>query len=199
MPWSEVLLVFCDPHALTEARIQHPHGVRLILSDAGRARQLNAGAQISSGELLWFLHADSRLSANAVTSVLKAVASDQGDLHYLNLYFFDGPLGMSLNTAGVWIRSHVIRIPFGDQGLLTSRRTFERLGGFPENAPFGEDHLFVWRARQLGVRLRCTEGWLGTSARKYAKNGWAATTLMTLRHTVKQAVPEFINMYREKP
>lgn len=94
---------------------------------------------------------------------------------------------MRLNAAGAWIRSHALGLPFGDQGLLLPRRTFERIGGFDPGLARGEDHELVWRLRCAGVPPRPVGAPLFTSARKYAERGWAATTASHLCETWRQA------------
>ena len=57
---------------------------------------------------------------------------------------FDG-LAMQLNAAGANLRSRWLGLPFGDQGLVLPRASFERLGGFDPALRYGEDHALVWR------------------------------------------------------
>lgn len=164
----------------------------VVVSGSSRARQLNDGARRATRDFLWFLHADSRLSSVTVESLLKSLTKDPHVLHYFNLRFLpDGPPLMFINEIGCWIRSHILGVPFGDQGFCLSKKVFEKIGSFPENAKYGEDHLFVWRARQKGIRLRCTGSVLKTSARRYAETGWARLTLSYARMWTRQAWPEF--------
>lgn len=126
------------------------------LTEVGRAKQLNFGAKKAKNEFLWFLHCDSRFSKTAFDALGKSILIDPAALHFFDLKFSkDGPVLMRLNELGVWIRSRMLRLPFGDQALAMSRTVFRDLGGFRENVPCGEDHLLVWRAHQLGVGLRC--------------------------------------------
>ena len=191
----EIVVVCADAEGASRVRARFGELVRVVASSPGRARQLNAGARIASGDFLWFVHADSEMTERVLTSMTAFTRTSPDALGYCNLYF-DGPRRMLLNAVGVWLRSHLLGIPFGDQGLLMSREIFERLGGYPEEVAFGEDHLLVWRAHQAGVPVRCTGAWLGTSARKYVENGWASTTLRTLWLTAKQALPEVRQRYR---
>ena len=73
---------------------------------------------------------------------------------------------------------------------------FFSLGGFPEDAPYGEDHLLAWRAHQQGVPLRCTGARLRTSARKYGERGWLRTTARHVYLTYRQALPEAARLWR---
>lgn len=159
---------------------------RWLEAPAGRARQQNAGASAACGEMLWFLHADSRLPA---ASVAKAASfAGRPALGYFDLRFRDdGPRLAQLNALGAWIRSHCLGLPFGDQGLILPRQLFHALGGFDETLSAGEDHALVWAARRAGITLTPLRAPLHTSARRYAAHGWLRTTLRHARLTISQA------------
>lgn len=161
--------------------------VRWIESSPGRATQMNAGAAQTRASVLWFVHADSRLSPATLDALQAFVGAPHG-LGYFDLHFLgDGPLAMRLNTLGAWIRSRWLRLPFGDQGFVMSAALFARLGGFDASVGRGEDHALVWQARRQRVPLIALAAPLFTSARKYAEHGWWRTTAYHLRHTLSQA------------
>jgi len=165
-----------------------PSRVKWIDSAPGRAQQLNKGARNATRDFLWFLHADSRFTQSTLTALIQALNSDPNIFYYFDLRFLnDGPPLMCINEIGCWIRSRLMGLPFGDQGFCLSKMNFERLGGFPEEVPYGEDHLFVWRAHQYGVSLRSTRAVLKTSARKYQEQGWFHTTGLYYKLWTRQA------------
>lgn len=173
--------------------------VHCIKSENGRAKQLNAGIRSSSRETLWFLHCDSRVSKESYYSLIGALEQAPDALHFFDLRFLDdGPALMFLNDFGVWIRSRIFRLPFGDQGFCISRSVLERLGGFCEKAAYGEDHLLVWRAHQMAIKVRCVGAPIYTSARRYQSFGWADTTVSHLKMTAKQAAPEIYRLLRKR-
>ncbi len=173
--------------------------VRWLDSPKGRGRQLNAGVKATQKPYLWFLHADSRLTKTVVPALEQSLQLQPSALHYFNLAFLDdGPALTAINTVGVWIRSHLLGLPFGDQGFCLARRIFEQLGGFREDASYGEDHLLVWQARTQRIGLCCTGALIKTSARKYREYGWCATTLKHLILTTKQALPEWLKLLRKR-
>ena len=140
-----------------------------------------------------------RQAAAATVALITALEAAPDALHYFDLKFLDdGPSLMPVNVLGAYVRSHALGLPFGDQGLCLSRTAFERLGGFDAQVPYGEDHVFVWRAGRQGMPLRCTGVPLYTSARKYQAHGWAPTTLRHLLLTYKQAVPELVMTWRKR-
>jgi hypothetical protein len=166
-----------------------------VTSARGRAKQLNAGANLATNEFIWFLHCDSKISAVGIEKLKSSLARAPSDIHYFDLCFLnDGPSFMKANNLGVWIRSHFLGLPFGDQGFCLQRETFLRLEGFSETARYGEDHLLVWRAHQQRVKLRPVGARIFTSARRYESKGWAATTARHLFLTLRQATPEFLRL-----
>ncbi len=167
--------------------------LRLILvqSLTGRARAMNKGASFASGDFLWFLHADSHFTADSLSSLNSGLTAHPDALHFFRLTFMDD--GGSLVRINQWtarIRSEVFKMPFGDQGFCLSRANYERIGGFPETAAYGEDHLFLWKARQLGIKPLCTGTELCTSARKY-RHRWVRLTLKYQVLWLKQALPQY--------
>jgi len=162
--------------------------LRLVVSRQGRAAQMNAGAASTTAPWLWFLHADSRLSAHAFARLEQYLAGSPDGIGYFDLRFLgDGPGLVRLNEWGARFRSRRLHLPFGDQGFVMHRDTFQALGGFDESLPSAEDHALVWRARRAGVPLRPVGADLWTSARKYRRQGWLGTTVSHLAATLMQA------------
>jgi glycosyltransferase A (GT-A) superfamily protein (DUF2064 family) len=162
--------------------------VQWIDHPCGRALQQNAGAAVARGSVLWFLHADSRLSANTWAPLAAALAELPGRLGYFDLAFADdGPRWMGLNAVGANWRSRYLGLPFGDQGLFLAASDFAALGGFDPALAWGEDHQLVWRARRAGLGRRRVPVAIHTSARKYREHGWWATTFRHLLASWQQA------------
>ena len=190
----EAQVIFAATEALPEPL---PHDWRWIVAPPGRAQQLNVGARATTRRTLWFLHADSRFAPDTLPSLRAALRAHTQALLFFDLrYLPDGPALMRLNEIGARWRSRWAGMPFGDQGFCIPRALWEQLGGFPTDAPYGEDHLFVWKARREGVPLRATGGSLRTSARRYRERGWLATTTRHLRLTAVQAFPEWLRLVR---
>ncbi len=204
LPWNSEILLIGATSAPDDFRnftndLGIQHAIRWVDSDPGRARQLNTGSKFATGRFLWFLHADSMLTPQAIEALDQALTHRPNTLHYFRLKFHDdGPRPMVLNAAGVWFRSHWLGMPFGDQGFCIEQSTFEKLGGFDETAPYGEDHLFVWTARQNGIRLNGIREPIRTSARKYQEHGWWRTTCRHVILTYRQAIPEFWQLMKKR-
>lgn len=165
-----------------------PSNVTLVRASTGRATQLNAGAAASGADWLWFVHADCRVDARTLAAATGFITADATAIGYFDLRFLDdGPRLTVLNTLGANLRSRWLGLPFGDQGLLMSRRVFQALGGFDQRLPGGEDHALAWTARKAGIPLRRLAAPIYTSARKYAQRGWWRTTLRHVLLTGQQA------------
>ncbi len=194
---AEILLVATEPQPADFAamlqRCKLCCQVQWATTEVGRAHQMNVGAAHSRGEFLWFLHADCQVTFEALASLDKSLTDFPGVISYFDLAFAEGsPTLTRLNAWGVWMRSHCLWLPFGDQGLCMSRETFELLQGFCEEVPYGEDHLLIWAAHRERIPLRCVGATLKTSARKYEANGWFSTTAQHFWRTWYQAIPQGI-------
>ncbi|MFQ6605166.1 MAG: hypothetical protein ACE5D8_06380 [Fidelibacterota bacterium] len=173
--------------------------VRCLTAATGRASQLNAGAQAACGDVFWFLHADTRVDHPARCGVQAAMKNMLNALSYFNLTFVSQThRSYRINAWGAGLRSRLFLSPFGDQGFLISRKNFLRIGGFPVTAPYGEDHLFAWRARQQGIPVRCTGQTISTSARKYEQYGRLRLMRLYLLLWIKQVIPESFRYLRSR-
>ena len=151
-------------------------GARVVRTERGRARQLNAGAAVATGDILLFLHADTRLPAGAHAHVQRVLS----DPHVvLGSFRFaagdpDSLLDRLISGIGSW-RHRVFRLPYGDQGAFVRTRDFLDLGGFPD-LPVMEDYEFALRCSRLGG-LAVAPAVARTSARAWHDHGVLRTTL----------------------
>jgi rSAM/selenodomain-associated transferase 2 len=163
-----------------ELGARHP-GVRWLEAPRGRARQMNAGARAARGDVLLFLHADTRLPAGAGDAVRAALADARVVAGRFDVAFDTTRPIMRLTAALMNLRSRWTGISTGDQALFVRRDIFEALGGFAD-IPLMEDIQLTRRlkrcGRQAALRLRVT-----TSARKWQTEGAVRTIFLmwTLR------------------
>lgn len=168
------------------------HNIRwLVCKEDGRAAQMNEAASIANGDYIWFLHADSLITQENIKSILKVVEEGKNYLYYFDLKFYSGSRLMVVNALCVWLRCRLCGLPFGDQAFVISKDVFHQLGGYNCKAEYGEDHLLVWQAKQLGIPVVPIGSFISTSARKYSQNGWHQTTSRHFRMFIKQALPEY--------
>lgn len=196
---QQVIFVFCPQSEHLISQLPAYEQVKSLTVEAGRATQLNAGARLIESGFIWFLHLDSLITNTQWQTLNQSVKSKPDCLHYFDLRFqSDGNGPMWLNSQGANLRSRLLGLPFGDQGLCLSVHQFQKLGGYPVDALYGEDHLFVWRAHQQRVKLANTGSVLTTSARKYAVTGWGRLTLIYQFYWIKQALPQFWRLLKSK-
>ena len=182
-----------EPHHISDTN------VHWLCEGKGRAEQLNAGARHARGEFMWFLHADSRVDVSQFFVLLGCLRSKPNCLYYFDLIFSkEGGVLMFLNEWGANIRSHLFGVPFGDQGFCIKKSLFTTLGGFPEDVTYGEDHLFVWKAKQYDIPIKSVGVSLYTSSRKYKKLGWFKTTCLHQYLWLKQACSEWVRLRKGK-
>jgi hypothetical protein len=99
---------------------------------------------------------------------------------------------------GTNLRSALLQLPYGDQGLFLEKRVFEAMGGFPE-MPIMEDFVFMRRLRKRGRIVTLPEAVL-TSARRWQELGVLRTLvvnqLMILGYIAGVPVERLARLYR---
>jgi rSAM/selenodomain-associated transferase 2 len=139
----------------------------VIISERGRAVQMNEGARRAQGDVLLFLHADSILHPYALTRLQEALE----DSHVVGGTFtlrFDSDKFL-LKFIAFFTRFKIRYFHYGDQGVFVRRSVFERLGGFKE-MPLMEDIDFLLRLRKSG-RVSLIRSPVTTSARRFLERG----------------------------
>lgn len=152
------------------------HADRVLAAPRGRASQMNAGAACASGDILLFLHADTRLPATALEDVVAATASRAWGRFDVRL---DSPSAMlAVVGAMMNLRSRLTGIATGDQAIFARREAFDAVGGFPAIALM-EDIEFSTRMLRLHGRPACLGQSVLTSARRWESRGiWPTILLM---------------------
>ncbi|MBT9548118.1 MAG: TIGR04283 family arsenosugar biosynthesis glycosyltransferase [Candidatus Sericytochromatia bacterium] len=184
-PDFEVILVDGDPTGSSlpnptappfQQSFQHPTRC-LISPQAGRAAQMNLGAQAAQGEILLFLHADTHLPAGALQAIVVCLrcqpelAGGAFDLEIASA----APHFRLLERVSSW-RSRLTRLPFGDQALFVRKTLFKQLGGFAE-LPLMEDLEWGQKLKRAGLPIFIFRERVQTSARRWEREGWLYTTL----------------------
>jgi rSAM/selenodomain-associated transferase 2/rSAM/selenodomain-associated transferase 1 len=177
----EVIVVDGGSHDGT-ADAARPHADVLLTAPRGRAKQMNAGAAAATGDVLLFLHADTRLPADAVAAIAAALPTPDAGVRPRWGRFdvdIDGrPRVLRLVAATMNLRSRVTGIATGDQGMFVTRALFAQAGGFPE-LPLMEDVALSRRLRDLAGRPACLAARVVTSGRRWEARGpWRTILLM---------------------
>ena len=159
------------------AEIARAHADRVLVTAPGRAGQMNAGARDARGEILFFLHADTRVPAGFAAAIVAACEWAAGGRFDVEL---DAPgLAFRMIERAINLRSRWSGLSTGDQGLFVRRSVFEAVGGYPEQ-PLLEDLALARSIRQRGpvaaLRLH-----VRTSARRWQRRGTLPTVLLMWR------------------
>lgn len=147
-----------------------PLADRVVAARRGRAAQMNAGAAIASGEVLLFLHADTRLDPVGVTALRAAWPAAGGRWGRFDVAIAGRSRLLPVVAAMMNLRSRLSGIATGDQGIFVDRRLFDAVGGFPDQ-PLMEDIEISRRLRRLAGRPLCLPRLLSTSGRRWDRLG----------------------------
>jgi len=152
---------------------------RVITAPRGRALQMNAGAAKAAGDILVFLHADTRLPADADLVLVKGLERSGRAWGRFDVTIEGrSPL---LRVVGwlMGIRSRLTGIATGDQAIFVRRDAFQAAGGFAP-IPLMEDIALCKRLKRVS-RPVCLSERVVTSGRRWDRDGVLATILLMWR------------------
>ncbi len=184
----EVIVVDGGSRDATAARARDA-GALVVAADRGRARQMNAGAALAGGDVLLFLHADTRLPPAFDAAVDAALADPAVVGGRFDLRLDPGSPFLDLTATLINLRSRLTGIATGDQALFVRRGIFEAMGGF-EDIPLMEDVAFTRALRRRGRVARLRQR-VTTSSRRWQQHGPLRTVLLMwwLRFLYWRGVP----------
>lgn len=152
-------------------------GLRVIASDAGRARQMNAGAAQASGAWLLFLHIDTLLSTEVLTALRRHCEGRPPGWGRFDVRIHGRSSMLKVVASMMNWRSRITGIATGDMGIFVHREVFAAVSGFPEQ-PLMEDIEISRRLKRTG-RPYCLSQPVITSGRRWDEKGvWATILLM---------------------
>jgi len=171
----EIIVVDGDPQGTTIRSIRSGTVITTV-SEKGRGTQLNAGALYATGDILLFLHADTRLPRNAFQSIDTAMQHNtivggafdlRIDSHRTAYRFIDKVASL---------RSRITRIPYGDQAIFLRRSHFFSYGGYAR-IPLMEDVELMQRIKNSHNKIYIIGKPVCTSPRRWEKEGIVRGTL----------------------
>ncbi len=161
------------------AAIAHPLADHLLSAPRGRGSQMNAGATVAKGEVLLFLHADTRLPPDAERLVLMGLQASKRAWGRFDVTIAGRSPLLRLVAAMMNLRSRLTGIATGDQAMFVTREAFAQAGGFPD-IPLMEDIVLSRRLKRIG-RPACLPARVVTSGRRWDQHGIVRTTVMMWR------------------
>ncbi|WP_109302468.1 TIGR04283 family arsenosugar biosynthesis glycosyltransferase [Aquimarina sp. AU474] len=147
--------------------VQQNPSIKLICSDKGRAKQLNAGAKAAKGEVLYFLHADSYPPKGYDQDILKEIEKEN----------IAGCFRMKFDSKHPWLlflgwltQFQSKRCRGGDQSQFITKQLFEEINGYDESYIVYEDNDLVDRLFDIDEFVIIPK-YVITSARRYREIG----------------------------
>jgi len=171
----EIIVVDGDEKGTT-CRVINDSDVVALRAPRGRGRQMNAGATVAHGDILVFLHADTRLPRDAFESVRRVFRDTECAAGAFDLTIDAPGILFRIIERAATIRSRVTRIPYGDQCHVVRRTVFEQMSGY-RDIPIMEDVDFMRRVRKGDGLVAFFGERVITSARRWRKEGIIRCTL----------------------
>ena len=176
--------------------IAHKYTPVVLDSDRGRGIQQHTGACHANGEVLLFLHADTRLPKGFEIMIETTLSDPKTVFGAFRLGHHPSTAFLNLVALMANLRSLLLKMPYGDQGLFMRRSDYFRVGGF-KKLPLMEDVDLVRRLRKIG-KFKLVKAKVGTSARRYDRNGVVYTTVrnwsLIIRYLLGQS-PEHLHRF----
>ena len=173
-------------------------GANAIVSPAcGRAAQMNYAATLSSGDILYFIHADCFPPPSFIKDINQAISQGY-DLGRYKTEFISNKKILKLNSF--FTRFDFFICMGGDQTLFIRKSLFKNCGGFNDKMKIMEDYEFCQRARKIG-KYKILNGNVLVSDRKYSTNSWLKVQLANFKivkmYKEGASQQEMINTYKQ--
>ena len=147
----------------------------VIVAKTGRAMQMNSGAEVASGDVFLFLHADTILPESVLT-ILEGNAQTEWVWGRFDVRLSSNKFVYRIIELLMNVRSRLTSIATGDQAIFISRPLFLKVGGFPEIALM--EDIEISRRLKAIVKPICLEQKVITSSRRWENKGVITTVLL---------------------
>lgn len=171
---TEIIIVDGDSNDNTRI-LATPLADKVIISAKGRARQMNNGARHAKGDVLIFLHADTRLPANALPLIQQKISSTR-QWGRFDIQLSGDPFMLKVIAHMMNWRSRLTGIATGDQVIFVTRSAFEKAGCYPE-IHLMEDIAFCKALKKISPPI-CLRDKVISSGRRWERNGVFKTMLL---------------------
>ncbi len=167
-PGAEVIIV---DGGSTDTTRQLAEGFcdRVLQAERGRAQQLNAGAKVARGDVLWFLHVDAEVPDQCLDEIRQLLQNRDVAGGFFRIRLPRPGFVYRLTDCFAHYAGLLLRMRCGDHGMFCRREAFESIGGFPE-VPLMEDVEFFRKLRRRGS-VPCIKSRIVVSTRRYEEIG----------------------------
>jgi rSAM/selenodomain-associated transferase 2 len=145
---------------------------KIVTAKRGRGSQLDAGAQIATGDVLWFLHADTLPAQNAPKQIFLALHDERvmgGNFEIR----FDGKTFAAKMLTWLYPKLRLLNLCYGDSAFFVRREIYQKCGGFRDISLF-EDVEFYQRVKKRGRFIHLTSS-VTSSSRRFEGRSFALT------------------------
>jgi len=171
---------------------------RILTAKSNRALQMNTGAKAASGDIFWFLHADSKVPGGCLQEIERALRDPFTVGGFFRIRIPRPNLVYRLTDGLAHYAGLLLRMRFGDHGFFCRRTAFEKIGGYPD-VPLMEDAEFFRKLRRLG-RVVVIPARLLVSPRRYEAVGPLRLTLsyglIAMLYAARIPLPFLVAIYR---
>ena len=179
------------------ARLQ---GANVIKTQPGKANQMNSGAAAATGEVLIFLHADTRMPAGFNHQIVAALAKKGVVAGAFRLAIDSPAAGIRFIERATHLRSRFFQLPYGDQALFMNKAVFETIGGFAD-LPIMEDFILVCHLRRKGKIIILPTA-VTTSPRRWQHFGilktWLVNQMIIIAYYLGISPEQLARWYRRE-
>lgn len=172
---AEIIVVDGERSGRTVGVIQKGN-VKTAISEKGRGNQMNRGAAMAAGDIVVFLHADTRLPPEAFVLMEAALRNTTCPAGAFDLAIASRRPVFRIIAKIASLRSRITRLPYGDQAHFFRREYFNEIGGYA-NFPLMEDVEIMQRIKKRGERIAIVDRAVTTSPRRWEKEGILLCTL----------------------
>jgi len=155
------------------------NGFTVLNAQPGRARQMNAGVTLATGDIFLFLHADTLLPDSADSLIREALRKNSAGWGRFDVLISGVSVWFPIIARMINLRSRLSGIATGDQAIFVQRELFDRVGGFPDQ-PLMEDIELSRLLNKVSAPV-CLRAKVTTSGRRWETRGVLRTVLLMWR------------------
>jgi len=187
----EVIIVDGDSNGSTISSLTENNKwniqLKTVISQPGRAIQMNMGTRLASGDTLIFLHVDTQLPSSAFSRISETLSDVDVVAGAFDLSIDSDRISLKLISIMASFRSRLNQIPYGDQAIFIKRDYFLKHGGYAD-MPIMEDVDLMRSIKRRGDKIHILKEKVKTSARRWLNEGiiyctlrnWSLATLFYL-------------------